>query len=375
MKATQILVGLWLGVGSVSVATADTVCGSSPASVNIPGGAIGLQTSSGGPVATVLNAAGETRTHSMISHGNGYVTHSTMYTPQAASGFSCSSPVNVSQLQNGAPGMEQINMGSLYAFTYGTSGPGSGGSGASGGTLEFFYQNGNGDGTNRGLATANWLWNSAPYSAAGNGTYRLKFTSTGPLTTYLLYQYRDMQNINNGGVPSNSGSVCSTTIAWAQYMSGNGSINNNNTYSHTIVANALNALHSTVYSTCQSGLGFWNGVLSSTFGAIACTRDSDSCTNIWPFGNVCLPEMPSTCTLAADQVSNCFATNSCNSSNQKNWENVRNTSSTTATSVSPDNLGGWANHGWGASAPYSVWSYDSPNQVYWSSPGNVYGCW
>ena len=128
---------------------AETYCGSSPASVNIPGGAIALQTSAGGPVATVLKAAGEIRTHSMIAHGNGYVTHSTMRTPQQASSFSCSAPVDAPALQRGYPGMEQINMGALYAFTYGASGPGAGGKGTDAGTLEFFYQRGNGDSQNQ----------------------------------------------------------------------------------------------------------------------------------------------------------------------------------------------------------------------------------
>jgi hypothetical protein len=351
-------------------ANADTVCGSASVAVSIPAGAVGLQTSSDGPVATVLNAAGGTRTHSMIAHGNGYITHSTMYQPQASSSFSCSSPINASQLGNGAPGMEQINMGSLYAFTYGPSGPGAGGSGVFGGMTEFFYQRGNGDGLNRGLTAADWLWITAPYAAVGNGTYRLKFTSSGPLSTYLLYQFRDYQNINSGGIPSGSGSVCSTTLAWAQYMSGNGTINNNNTYSHAIVSNALHAVHNTVYNACNSGLGFWDGVLADTFGAIACARWSDDCV----FG-ICAPEFPSTCTLAADQVSNCFSTNQCATSDRTIWQGVANSGSTTATSISPDNIGGWANHGWGATAPYSVWSWDNPNQVYWSSAGNVYGCW
>jgi hypothetical protein len=65
----------------------------------------------------------------------------------------------------------------------------------------------------------------------------------------------------------------------------------------------------------------------------------------------------------------------CATSDQHEWQGVRDNPGETATSISPDNLGGWANHGWGTTAPYSVWSWDNPNAVYWSSPGNVYGCW
>ena len=74
-------------------------------------------------------------------------------------------------------------------------------------------------------------------------------------------------------------------------------------------------------------------------------------------------------------MANCFATGTCNKSDYHIWYGVRDSGSTTATSISPDNIGGWANHGWGATAPYPVWSYDNPNDVYWSSPGSVYGCW
>jgi hypothetical protein len=157
-------------------------------------------------------------------------------------------------------------------------------------------------------------------------------------------------------------------------MSGNGAINNNNTYPHAVVANALNALHGVVSDECGDGLGFWDTVLADSFGSVSCTRKADQQTCVWGF---CFyaPQLPSVCTLAADQVANCFATGSCASSDQHVWQAVRNSGGATATTVSPDNLGGWGNHGWGPTAPYSVWSWDYPNAVYWSSPGNVYGCW
>ena len=367
----QLVVGgLALLAARTPVYASGTYCGSSPASVNIPGGAIALQTSAGGPVATVLKAAGEIRTHSMIAHGNGYVTHSTMRTPQQASSFSCSAPVDAPALQRGYPGMEQMNMGALYAFTYGTNGPAAGEKATSSGTLEFFYQRGDGDGGNRGQLAANWLWDSPPWWYIGDGTYRIGHPGGSGPANYSLYQYRDMQRINEGYIPSWDGSVCSTTLAWAQYMSGNGKVDNVNTYGHSVVKNALNALHDRVYNDCRDGLGFWDGVLADTFGAISCARPSTVCV----FG-VCAPEFPSVCTLAADQVANCFSTGTCNKSDYHIWYGVRDSGSTTATSISPDNIGGWANHGWGATAPYPVWSYDNPNDVYWSSPGSVYGCW
>jgi hypothetical protein len=298
-----------------------------------------------------------------------------MQPPSSVGTFSCDTPLDAGQLQYGYPGMEQIDMGALYAFTYGTgAAPGAGQLATTSTVVDFFYQGGNGDGANRGQAVADWVWNNLPYWDAGNGMYRVGFSGTDGPSNYVLYQYRDMQGINEGVVPQWNGSVCSTAIAYAQFMSGNGAIDNNNTYPHAAVANALSALHGVVTNDCQSGLGFWDTVLSDTFGAISCARHSDSKTCIL---GACFytPQFPGVCTLAADQVSNCFATGTCDRSDQHVWQGVRDDPGATATSISPDNLGGWGNHGWGPTAPYSVWSWDNPNAVYWSSPGNVYGCW
>jgi hypothetical protein len=382
MKTKNLVVATFLSLTAIE-AHADVTCGSAPAMMNAPAGSLALQTSSGGPVSAILNAAGELRTHSLLVHGNGYITHSTMYQPQASSSFSCSSPIQAAML-HGAPGMEQINYGSLYAFTYGASGPGAGGSGNFGSVTEFFYQSGNGDGSNRGLQIANWAWDKVPYLDWGDGSYRLKaFDGSNP-TTYSLYQYKDYQGMNLSpmpGIPLDQGSVCSTTQAFNQSHAGHGSIFNsaagrgvwNNTYPHAIVNNALWAVWHAVNDACNSGLGFWDGVLSNTFGAIGCTRWShDNCN--WLF---CYPvyEAPSTCELAADQVANCFATNRCSESDNHIWQGVANDGNQTATSISPDNLGGWQGFSYGAVAPNSVWSYDNQNQIYWNSPGNSYGCW
>jgi hypothetical protein len=370
-----VTIGIVVGAGHSGAARADDVsCGSSPAAVNIPGGSLALQASANGPISTVIQAAGETRTHSLLVHGNGYVTHAAMKQPSQVGTFSCDSPVDPGQLQYGYPGMEQIDMGALYAFTYGQSGPAQGQVATTSGTVEFFYQGGNGDGANRGQAVADWAWNNLPYWDIGNGTYRIGFYGASSPGNYVLYQFKDMQGINQGAIPPWNGSVCSTTIAYAQFMSGNGVIDNANTYPHAAVTNALSALHDVVSASCNNGLGFWDSVLAGSFGAISCMRNSDSKTCVFGF---CFytPQFPSVCTLAADQVDNCFATGQCATSDQHQWQAVRDNPNETATSISPDNLGGWGSHGWGPAAPYSVWSWDNANAVYWSSPGNVYGCW
>jgi hypothetical protein len=345
-------------------AGADVVCGRAPASTNIPQGAIGLSAMDG-PVSAVLEGAGETRTHSFIVHANGWVTHSTRQEPAQASDY-CQHPIDPNGLQYGYPGAEQIDQGALYAYYYGPAGPSAGDSAAAAGVRAFYYQNGNGDGNNRGAAVAAWLWSSAPYQSVCHGPdcfYRVGFAGMPtPLSVYSLYQYRNMEGINEGNVPSIQGNVCSTYIAYAQYMSGQGAISNLNDYDHEAVARALGNLWSSVNDSCESSLGFWK----NHFGGLSCTHFTSS----FPFVSVDLD----LCDQAADQVANCFSTGVCDSGSDSPWTAVRDDPASTATSISPDALGGWG-HPSGAAAPYPVWSYDGNNSVYWNSGGSVYGCW
>lgn len=358
-------------------ATADVACGSSSAKSNIPNGAVFLSRADG-PVQAVLDATNEYRTHSGISHGNGWYTHSTTYTP-GTTGWPtyCSTPAEPGELQNGYPGASQINDGGLYRFYYqpDTTQPGSGAIGTTSGAhavTAFWYQRTATN--NQGLDTANWLWNTAYYAAVssrqdgGASFYRVGFTGVTPYTQYSLYQYRDYQGINAGTVPWNYGNVCSTELAYAQQQAGKGTVNNTrygegtNNYPHARVVAGLNALYNSVENQCSTSTGFW-----TDFGAaITC------------FEGICDD--------AARQVTNCFAdgiNGHCyNDSNR--WSQVRDNAwpggpvdasgYSTARSISPDNVGGWSGWGYGTAAPYSVWSWDGSQQVYWNSAGAVYGC-
>ncbi|MFY0583358.1 hypothetical protein ACN28S_61800 [Cystobacter fuscus] len=73
-----------------------------------------------GPIRSVLDAIGEYRTHSMLSHGPGAgVTHATMATPKQTDWPGvCAKPMNGQQLQYGYPGLEQINQGGIYNYMY-----------------------------------------------------------------------------------------------------------------------------------------------------------------------------------------------------------------------------------------------------------------
>src|SRR5262245_16629796 len=96
--------------------TSDSACGSSPSGWHAPNGSLVLSRGGEGPVTAVLDAVGEYRTHSMMSHGpGGEVTHETMYSP-GTNGWPtyCSTPLKVGELRDGYPGASRVNQGAIY---------------------------------------------------------------------------------------------------------------------------------------------------------------------------------------------------------------------------------------------------------------------
>jgi hypothetical protein len=331
-----------------SSGTSDVACGSTAAGWNAPNGALVLSRGGGGgPVAAVLDAVGEYRTHSMFSHGpGGDVTHETMYTP-GTNGWPtyCSTPVKAGELTTGFPGATRINQGAIYQFLYG-----------GGGVQYLAYQRSRTSAgyNNNGEVVSNWLLNSMPTVAvtskqnSGQSLLRYKGPNGYPLN-YVLYQYRDLESVHYGGAGWNNGMVCSTMLAHAQYRAGLGVVDAY-TYNHSKLQIAGNALYSSVENECNSGLGFWGGVGSS----ITC------------FENICDD--------AGRQVRNCMAAGRCDTDDGRVWSNIYNDSATVARSISPDRLGGWSGHPYTGTG-VSVWAYDTSNTIQWNSGGNVYGCW
>src|SRR5262245_18228524 len=114
-----------------SAFASDTVaCGWSPGGTNVPAGAVYLS-SGAGQVRATLGAVGELRSHSGISHGNGWYTHSTMFEPRIrdwddsecscgwiTGDYCCQGPLKGYELQNGYPGSSTIEAGGLYTFYF-----------------------------------------------------------------------------------------------------------------------------------------------------------------------------------------------------------------------------------------------------------------
>ncbi len=341
--------------------TTDVACGSSPAGWNAPNGALVLSRHSSGVIAPVINALGEYRTHSMLSHGSSYMTHSTMHSPgQNGWPTYCSRPLKGNELREGWPGISQVNMGAAYENQHGAS------------YIRYMMPPSDTARAEAAVNAANWSWSISDYkwvSSHQNSSYGFwqvgieNSSGTWYDQPYVLYQYKDLQNRQIGWqwTPVYNGAVCSTAIAWLlkkglnhygtpeSYTDG---YVNSYTYDHTTIVNAGNALYNGVKDECDDGLGFWGGVGA----AITC------------FENICDD--------AGRQVRNCMTNAGCcdTDSNSCGWDPVKNNANSTATSVSPDDLGGWSGHA-ASGSNIGPWAPYGTTAITWNNGGSTYGCW
>ncbi len=334
-------------LGAPGSAAAAQACGYSSSGWNAPNGAAVFTRGETGPIAAVMTALGEYRTHSLISHGPGRaVTHSTMRTPSQNSWPNlCSTPIKGEELRSGYPGLERVNQGGAYRYIYGADA-------SDQGSKFVAYQRG--DAQRAALIGDHVLWDYGlvqQQSQADSSQFIYRPWVRGGVSPYSLYQYRDSEGTSYGEGAYNNGTVCSTFMAFAHAGAGDNVVSTY-TYDHATIAHASNSLFSSVRDECKSTLGFWGGIGAS----VGCPFFWDVCGN------------------AGNQVTNCMSTASCSSSNGDIWRGVRDDPNATATSISPDRLGGWAGHSWGGPED-AVWSTDWNIDVQWNSGGNVYGCW
>jgi hypothetical protein len=325
--------------------TSSVACGYSYGSWSAPNGSLVTNRSSG-VVKGVIDAIGEYRTHSMLSHGTlGWVTHNTMQTPGTNDVCkACDEPIRANELQNGYPGASQTNMGGIYEFLY-----------SEGGVEALFYQAGGADGEK----VANCTWSNFPYTyvasqQSGSGLYRLKHPQTQAFIPYWVYAYKDgnWAGDDNGFFSTDwhaneqKGMVCSTFLAYlsAHYT---GNYTNSRYYNGNQACNAMWGLAGNIQSECNSTQGFWAG-LGAGVACFFCDFDTNVCDD------------------AGRQTARCFATNNCDNGH----DDLSNSyCSGGATSLSPDQLGGWLGD------KSSKWGNSGNNYVYWNGAGSTYGCW
>jgi hypothetical protein len=345
-------------------AQADLTCGSTSAGWNVPSGDTVFEQSPG-PIADVLAAVGEYRSHSMLSRGpDGWVTHATSVTPPVNGdrnllGQECRAPIDPGFLYAATPGLETVGQGAIYALLY------------AGGPVNFIAYQGAANDAQQAIGNMfmgtgmSWVaWDSAQDRS------QLVFAEAynGEPIHYGWYQYMNVQGTAQGVPGVNNGVVCSTSLALWQHDAlsadpGYGGDIIPRAYPANLIVDAANALHNAVYDECTSLTG---GTFSS-FGSFLQT-----------VGTCALCFNCNLCGLAADQMVNCFSNNDCASSNSGEWRGI--VASGTAVSISPDDISCWNNPSNGSGAPCagngsSVWGWDVNETVQWNSGGSAYSCW
>lgn len=367
LSSTRFVVGLGSAAAFLSwqtIARADVTCGTTQAGWNVPSGDAVFEQSPG-PVANVLAAVGEYRSHSMLSRGpDGWVTHATSITPPVNGdrnlfGQECSAPIEPGFLYASSPGLETIGQGAIYTFLY------------AGGPVNFIAYQSAASGAQQTIgntftgAGMSWVaWDSQKDST------QLVFAEAynGSPIHYGWYQYMNVQGTAQGVPGVNNGVVCSTSLALWQHDALSSSPEYTGdviprAYPSALIVPAANALYNSVYDECTSLVG---GPFSS-FGSFLQT-----------IGTCALCFNCDLCGVAADQMVNCFSNNDCASSNSSEWHGV--VANGTSVSISPDDIACWNNPSNGSGAPCagsgaSVWGWDVNETVQWNSGGNAYSCW
>lgn len=323
------------------------VCGSSPADWNVPNGSL-VFLRSDGPIAAMIKAAGEYRTHVEVAHviagQDGSLQRWLSHAMMKAPGYNLITPFVIpADLIAGYPGAEQVGMGAAYTLHQ---------------NAEFQrYQTG---GTG-GLTVASWLWTGTQYYQECNGSdcyYRIKTCASGSCPIrYGLYPFRNSGGVENGtsadGTLSswNDATHCAGLVTWAVKQAGQPVIQPY-TYSHSKLSSALYTMYQTLKTSCSEQAGYY-GYMGSFLNTL--------------FG---------ICNSVANQVTNCLVSGpsyNCADTHKSIWEGVAINTSTTARSTSPDRLGGWSGHPWdGTTGP---WAPFSDVVVQWNQGGSKYGCW
>jgi hypothetical protein len=375
--------------------TSSIACGSSQSGWSAPNGALVVNHGSG-IISAVLRALGESRTHSMLSHGpGGWVTHSTMFDP-GTNGWPtyCDTPVRASEMRHGYPGASQVQQGGIYTFLFGHGSPhyvgyviapsGSKRTAAAGVADYAWFQmpyagvtslrDGNqgfyllGETEKRACAYSWWdsyYQNNCPAQWLGTNDgcdcgCQVEDADCVANAGFHRIEYSFFNYLNSQGRPfsewtTEHGSQCSSIVAQL-YRLDAGDYIAPASYSHNQVVAAGNALYSAVYNECKTGLGDWGNIGA----AVTCA---------FPYFDLDI------CDDAARQVRNCFINPGyCNSSSSSPWSNLVN-SSQGAYSISPDRLVGASGHFPPGSAHAGPWAGSAEVAVQWNSGGNVYGCW
>lgn len=352
-------------------------CSAGYSTWSAPSGAIAVTTSDG-PIRSVLQGVNEYFTHSIVSHGSAWATHSTSLTPSADN--DCDHPLKQSELRNGLPGFSQVRIGGIYNYA------------RSADSDDYVHPRNWREvdlhpwvqGANEVLVNqvASWLWSSAPFQwvtrvepnaptltgfvDVTGGYYKLGYYENNVFQhmPYNFYQYRagTRRVAGHDPVPASNdrGIVCSQVAPYALAKSEGEYYIDPFLYAKYPVAVAGNNLWHTVNDECKDGVGFWDTVLA-------------------PIGTGCTTS--TLCNHAAWQVLNCFFKGqNCDDDSSGAWNQFVQSANTDpnglgAASISPDFLIGWGSNGYPLTGNrVSPWAAYQIYALNFSGP-DVYECY
>ena len=354
-----VVVGLCIHVAAATAReeTRVEVCGGTTYHWNAPKGAmVSSRAATRGLLNVVVDAVGEYRTHTMLSHGpDRWVTHATRRQPKTQA--SCGKPFVPDDLRYGFPGAAQVNQAGIFKYLYANEGWAN---------LAYLkYQRSKWYGQqydSNGEQIADHAWYDVPYSVAVSERdpaaffYRLHLGGTTKPTHYGLYNLRTVGGQFVGGFLPGGGTACSTLLSFLQAVA---PVTPPNGITHHYIW-PHNYGHSKTINSASDVYWYLNDLIdreSPWYVSLpfACSR------NVQPKDT------------GAHQVVMCILFDRCDDGN---WMNTsyRSDPSVTATTISPDRLGGWSGHPFKGGG-VSVWASDGDHLVQWNNGGSTYGCW
>jgi hypothetical protein len=401
---TKLTAVIAVGLAAFPIAArADVYCGSSPPNHDAPAGYLILSRAHESVISGVINALGEYRTHTMLSHG-GWFTQATMQTPSSSSSAPHMDP---NQLRFGGPGASQLSPAGAYEDLYD---PSNGGAdfvskqigGTEGQTVASWFWSTMGYrwvpphcGSMPGPGTCTWIpgppcttrvctstgyYQASPYydctgtlrtdntcqgtrvgyipntisTMVGGNYYRLQENGTD--LPYSLHQFADISQVNAGTIlASSDGVVCSTLQSYG-VKKALGRTLVAPVYSHAQAAAAMTQFQSGVFNACKN----------SDFGLLG------SIIDFFAFGTI----SDSKCNEAGNQAVNCLLTPGSCGSSSSGWTSARDNATVMARSISPDDISGWRpGEDYNDTTSNGPWAPANYDPLTFSGPGSVYSCW
>ncbi|MBI5482691.1 MAG: hypothetical protein HY906_27805 [Deltaproteobacteria bacterium] len=366
---------------------------------NAPAGST-VYTRSNGPIAAVIDAVGEYRTHTLLSHGTAWTSHSTTAMGQAR--YKCDEVVDQYDLANGYPGAARVSMKGIREALYGDGAPTfisyqAGTPTAyttAGANISNFFYNAMADPATLNSCVSTVAVASAKNAAYTNQIYRYKWPvdeqaqHPGASGGYMWYRINEYVNGVDGN--KNLAGSCSQFVAYSQKKAlGVGYEMTTPTYDQASVDYGKRQLWTRIKTECETKLAtYWWGKIAVGLSSLVC---SVACFPVDIGDNMCERLATQTVYCFTSDVGGDNCANGCHYASD-----AQNKPVGSAKSISPDRIAGYgrqctgtgcsgyttvangAKVATGCGSPnsgHSIWGCQAYATPTWTSAGSLYACW